>query len=379
MALDLPQWAFKAIDKIRRGYLWRGRKDAKGGHCLIAWRKVTRPKELGGLGISDLQSLNWALRVRWLWLQKTEPNKPWASFQLQSNTMVQELFSMAMATELGDGNSTLFWKDRWLLGHRIQELAPNLLALIPKRIANRRTVGEALTDFRWLQDIHGTLSWPVLHDFLQLVEATADVHLQQGIPDKHFWRLSGNGIYSAKSAYEATFIGSTLFDASDRIWKAWAPPKCSFFMWLVAHNRCWTADRLAKRNLPHPSLCVLCDQEEESIDHLLVNCVFTWQFWFILLQRLGLAELSPQPLELSFDEWWRRAINSVNPDLKKGLNSLILLGAWMIRKHRNDCIFNAKSPQLSAVLVMADEEIWCWNMAGAKGLPLLTGHDMVEM
>jgi hypothetical protein len=41
MALDLPPWAIKAIEKIRRGFLWKGRKDVKGGHCLLAWPKVT--------------------------------------------------------------------------------------------------------------------------------------------------------------------------------------------------------------------------------------------------------------------------------------------------------------------------------------------------
>ena len=66
MAFDFPTWAFKAVDKIRRGFLWRGRKDAKGGHCLVAWVKVCRPPELGGLGISDLKSLGWSLRMRWV-------------------------------------------------------------------------------------------------------------------------------------------------------------------------------------------------------------------------------------------------------------------------------------------------------------------------
>ncbi|AQL03931.1 K(+) efflux antiporter 4, partial [Zea mays] len=31
-----------------------------------------------------------------------------------------------------------------------------------------------------------------------------------------------------------------------RVWRSWAPPKCCFFIWLVAQNRCWTVDRLAK-------------------------------------------------------------------------------------------------------------------------------------
>ena len=41
LALELPPSVLKAIDKIRRAFLWKGRKDVKGGHCLLAWPKVT--------------------------------------------------------------------------------------------------------------------------------------------------------------------------------------------------------------------------------------------------------------------------------------------------------------------------------------------------
>ena len=36
MAVNIPPWAIKAINKIRSGFLWRGRKEARGGHCLVA-------------------------------------------------------------------------------------------------------------------------------------------------------------------------------------------------------------------------------------------------------------------------------------------------------------------------------------------------------
>ncbi|TVU48050.1 hypothetical protein EJB05_07672, partial [Eragrostis curvula] len=69
-----------------------------------------------------------------------------------------------------------------------------------------------------------------------------------------------------------------------------------------------------------------------------------------------------------------QAADSVNITTQRGLNSIIILGAWTLWRHRNDCVFNGVSPSLSTVLVMAGDEIRMWNMAGAKGLSLLTGY-----
>ena len=55
MAVEISPWIIKCIDKRRRSFLWSGSADARGGSCALAWPKVCRPPELGGLGIIDLQ------------------------------------------------------------------------------------------------------------------------------------------------------------------------------------------------------------------------------------------------------------------------------------------------------------------------------------
>jgi len=133
--------------------------------------------------------------------------------------------------------------------------------------ARKRMVYDAISGRRWISDIKGALNMQVLIEYLHLWDLS-NIELQAGVDDTHIWRFSTTGVYSTKSAYEALFIGATQFGSWERIWKSWAPGKCKFFMWTVAHNRCWTADRLAKRGLNHPPKCPLCDQVGESIDHL---------------------------------------------------------------------------------------------------------------
>lgn len=181
--------------------------------------------------------------------------------------------------------------------------------------------------------------------------------------------IASDGIYSAKSAYEGLFVGSTSFVHYLRVWKTWAPPKCRCFLWLAAQKRCWTADRLAKRGLDHPSKCPLCDQEAETLGHLLVACVFSREFWFKLLRQLGLQLLAPQP-GLPSMLCWEEVSWAVNRPIK-GLNSLIALGAWIIWNHHNKCIFEGWTPNVSLALSLAREEILLWEMAGAKSLSFL--------
>jgi hypothetical protein len=140
----------------------------------------------------------------------------------------------------------------------------------------------------------------VLTEYLALWDLLLEVVLQPEVEDTHIWRFAPTGQYSAKSAHEALFIGAIQFNPWERIWKSWVPGKCKFFMWLAAHNKCWTADRLAKKGLTHPDRCQLCDQEEETIDHILIACVFSRQAWFcsVLVCQLSLRSLRITPLRV---------------------------------------------------------------------------------
>jgi hypothetical protein len=71
-------------------------------------------------------------------------------------------------------------------------------------------------------------------------------------------------------------------------------------------------------------------------------------------------------------DWWRR-MNDLSLDpRKKGLNSMIVLGAWILWKHRNRFVFDGDAPSMAAALRQAHEERRTWEMAGARGISVLT-------
>lgn len=126
---------------------------------------------------------------------------PLAGFQIKIHDCARSFFSMAVETTVGDGANILFWKDRWLHGQRLEDIAPLLFAAVPTRKANERTVLQALTDQSWIPDIQGVILVGILTEFLNLWDLLLDIGLQPGVESSHRWHLSASGLFSAKSGY----------------------------------------------------------------------------------------------------------------------------------------------------------------------------------
>ncbi|GJN36984.1 hypothetical protein PR202_gb25893 [Eleusine coracana subsp. coracana] len=76
-------------------------------------------------------------------------------------------------------------------------------------------------------------------------------------------------------------------------------------------------------------------------------------------------------MDTIFDAWWGNT-SSVVPELqKKGLNSLVMLGAWTLWTHRNGIVFDGLSPNLNRAITITNEEKRLSEMAGTRSLSSL--------
>ncbi|GJM95726.1 hypothetical protein PR202_ga12503 [Eleusine coracana subsp. coracana] len=311
--------------------------------------------------------MSWALQIRWLWFQKTDSDRPWKGLEIPVHSNARALFDISIVSQVGQGTNVLFWTDKWLFGCSLAELAPSVVAAVPLKTKQQRTVAEALLGRQWPTDIQSGLSLVGLYEYFQLWDALLEVDLSEE-NDQHIWRFDNSGLFSTKSAYRAFHIGATTFEPWRRLWKAWAPAKCKVFLWLAIWNKCWTADRLAKRGLPNAASCVFCDQTDEDIQHILTDCVFAREFWYKILEPVGLAASTPGQEDQIFAEWWRKARKRADKLKRKGLNSLIILGAWSLWKHRNRCVFEGGQPCIQVIMQEFNNEKQLWHLAGAKSL-----------
>jgi hypothetical protein len=145
-----------------------------------------------------------------------------------------------------NGNKALFWKSSWLNGCAPAVIFPTLYNHSRRK---NRTMPNALAINNWIQDLMYDLSPEMFADYPQLwllVDGTTFSANDQA-EDTIVWTRTANGRYSAKSAYNMQFDGSSESSFPAVIWQTWAPSRCKVFIWLMLQRRIWTADRLLLR------------------------------------------------------------------------------------------------------------------------------------
>uniref|UniRef100_A0A8R7TJR7 Reverse transcriptase zinc-binding domain-containing protein n=1 Tax=Triticum urartu TaxID=4572 RepID=A0A8R7TJR7_TRIUA len=161
----------------------------------------------------------------------------------------REVFDSMVHISVGKGSKVLFWRDRWIHGFEIKDIAPLIHAQVDTRTINHRTVEEGLLEGRWLLDIRGEINFVGHMQLLHLNLAISTINRDPTSEDHFSWPADPSGSYMAKSTYHRLCQGAERAPYATCIWKSWAILKCKIFVWLAVQHRIWTSDRRARHGL----------------------------------------------------------------------------------------------------------------------------------
>lgn len=99
---------------------------------------------LPGLGILKLDVMGICLRVHLLLLHRASLLHAWSHLNISFRDVEHSIFNAAARVSIGDGNKTHFWLDKWIDDSTVEDLSPDLYAVIPHSLRLKRMVGEAL-------------------------------------------------------------------------------------------------------------------------------------------------------------------------------------------------------------------------------------------
>lgn len=198
-----------------------------------------------------------------------------------------------------------------------------------------------------------------------------DIVINPGLPDMPLRRWNCSGTYTSASTYTMLWEGSIRFEPTKAIWKCWAPLSCKLFMWLAIQYRIWTVDQWLRHGLQEESSpCFICGQEEDTVDHLLLRCVFARQTWHACFAKAGVELLlMPSTVDL-LQNWWMSARKRIPKVRRKGFDSFVILICWQLWKLRNSFVFGSRTSldMVQRFTSQIFEELRMWMRAGGHGV-----------
>lgn len=104
--------------------------------------------------------------------------------------------------------------------------------------------------------------------------------------DEILWNSLMEMDFSVKSAYNMLAVEDHPVEGSHWkfIWKWPGNQRSRTFMWLCAHNKILTNKQRVKRNFTMDPLCDFCRSSEETIIHVLSDCLVVQDLWKMLVK-----------------------------------------------------------------------------------------------
>ena len=339
-------------------------------------------KSKGGIGLKSLYKLNKALLSKWSWRFANEINALWRKAicckfgessggwhtrdirgsygtSLWKDISKEWLFFYQNAVfVLGDGRRINFWRDAWSGAETLCNRFPNLF--------NIATNGEAKVAEIW-DSREGDRCWSPtfirpLNDW-ELEEMSSFLLILHGfkIRSTGVDKLSLKNVidkgFSVKSMYKDV-DGSPALDFPHRlVWNSVAPPKIGVFAWEASWGKVLTMDQLKRRGMTFANRCFMCEEEEETIDHLLIHCKIAKMLWDLILSIVGISWVFPNSVMHTLLAWQGAAVGKKR---KKIWLAAPLCLFWNLWRARNSLVFENEVPSAQRLKANFVTNLWSW-------------------
>jgi hypothetical protein len=247
-AFVLPKWVIARLDKIRRCFLWHGHKETLGQSRpihLANWSVVTRSKEMEGLGIRDLEKMNSALMLKWMWQWISSSHNWWkeATYTFgehirpweMSNTSrfwsslraLAPIFQSSLQFTIGQGTTIHFWLDNWIQGP-LQSRYPSLHS--STRFGDA-SVADLNQEGLWELSFHDNQEPQFSADKDRLLQELSAMQLVP-TPDILVWTRDVSMQFSVKSGYNFLTGTPHIKETVCNLWEIKVPLRVKIFLWL---------------------------------------------------------------------------------------------------------------------------------------------------
>lgn len=195
--------------------------------------------------------------------------------------------SSCTSWHLANGSAISFWLDKWL-----PETIADML-VIPATAFNllQSRVNHFIVNSTWCLPVDLATKFPLLVEEIKKI-----IIPLSPANDRLIWNDSEDGSLTFKAAYNFLNQQSQSLACTKYIWNKCIPPSKSFLIWRLHHNRLPTDENLWERGHIVVSMCNLCQDSEESSNHLFLKCKFakaTWNWLSTMLRmRIDLTSIS---------------------------------------------------------------------------------------
>jgi hypothetical protein len=125
-------------------------------------------------------------------------------------------------------------------------------------------------------------------------------------------------------------------------------------------GRCWSADRMARHGLTYHSICPLCGIEDETLNHILLQCRYARTIWFRFLQHRQWEHLASHA-DSALVDWWPDAEQRLRARDRCSFKSMVLLVSRSLWLQRNARVFDRDEMPAHTLLEIVDSEWLAWR------------------